>query len=64
MNTIKIQELIILVKFQKSNDLEHTRTFHPKVTTTVTTINASHISHHKEKSTLGFLWVLMTVRFA
>lgn len=63
MNTIEIQELTILVKSQKSSDLEHTRMFHPKVTatTTITTINASHISHQKERSTSVFLWALMAV---
>lgn len=49
MNTVKIQGLTILVKFQKSRGLEHIRTFPPKVTKTK--IIASNTSHYKERST-------------
>lgn len=51
MNTVKIQGVIILVKFQKCSGLEHARTCHPRVTKT-TIIPASHTSHHKERNTV------------
>ena len=56
MNAVKIQGLIIIVKFQKCIGLAHTRIFYSKVTKTAIII-VSHTSHHKERSTVVSFWV-------